>query len=651
MHRYNILIIDDDEDDYLIVRSLLEEISKQPVKLDWASSYSMGEKLLSENRHSVCLLDYKLGARNGIELLKISNQIGFTGPIILLTGVYQPEIDTQALEAGAVDYLVKENLTSQQLARSIRYALGRREMELERVERLRAEAENRSKSEFLAHLSHELRTPLSAILGFTELLLNSEQSEENHLHASVIHRNGKHLLGLLNDILDLSKIEAGKLDLSIQPISFIAFMADVYSLMSAAATDKNLTFRLSAPEPLPQTIFSDPIRLRQVLLNLIGNAIKFTNEGSVDVSISVQQTAQKEFIVFDIKDTGIGIADTNLKAIFEPFVQIKNSLIQTRTGSGLGLAISRKLVEHLGGKISVSSEAGCGSNFNFTIDPGDLSQVKRRELSLESVNEFSGLRKPPQFAGRILVVDDLRDIRALVGHYVARCGLKVDFAGNGLEAINKLMDAKSSHQEFDLVLMDVHMPIKDGITAAKEMRDLGFTIPLIALTAAHMKGDEDLYLKAGFNLSLSKPIDQAQLVYVLGQFLTESVMAPTNEIQTKIDSDSNTILVVEDSEDALTAMKGIMELLGWVPLLASSARDAIELTESHKPGFALVDINLPDSDGYTLSKTLSETNPDIHIFLTSGAEFEPARTCPAIKGHLLKPIGIAELHRLLKDFE
>jgi DNA-binding NtrC family response regulator len=176
MHRIEILIIDDDQDDYLIVKSLLEEIATAPLRLEWASSYSAGKKLLIENRHAICLMDYKLGTEDGIELLKIAPSLGFTGPIILMTGIHQNNVDMLALEAGAADYLVKNGLTAEQLARSIRYALGRREMDIERVERLRAEAESRSKSEFLAHLSHELRTPLSAILGFTELLINSIQS-------------------------------------------------------------------------------------------------------------------------------------------------------------------------------------------------------------------------------------------------------------------------------------------------------------------------------------------------------------------------------------------------------------------------------------------------------------------------------------------
>src|SRR5690606_7136624 len=238
--------------------------------LEWAPTFEAGQTLLQEDRHDLCLMDYKLGARDGIELLKFAHEIGFSGPIILLTGMHQIEVDRKALQAGAVDYLVKSKLSAEQLARAIRYALARREVERERVERLKAEAENRSKSEFLAHLSHELRTPLSAILGFTELLLNNNNDSESSSHLRIVHRNGKHLLGLLNDILELAKIEAGKLELEKQFVVFSAFLTDIYFLMQGAAIDKNLRLRIEAPHPLPVTIYTDPMRLRQVLLNLMG---------------------------------------------------------------------------------------------------------------------------------------------------------------------------------------------------------------------------------------------------------------------------------------------------------------------------------------------------------------------------------------------
>src|SRR5690606_1109230 len=202
--------------------------------------------------------------------------------IIMLTGQDDSELDISALKAGAVDYLVKSQLNGARLARAIRYAVARREVEVERIERLRAEAESRSKSDFLAHLSHELRTPLTAILGYTDILLHRSTQLKDEADLLTIRRNGQHLLSLLNDVLDMSKIAAGKLEINKQTVELNSFLADLRSLMGVAAQEKNLTLRIVAQEALPQTIETDPIRLRQILINLIGNAIKFTEQGHVE---------------------------------------------------------------------------------------------------------------------------------------------------------------------------------------------------------------------------------------------------------------------------------------------------------------------------------------------------------------------------------
>ncbi|HEY7885842.1 MAG TPA: response regulator, partial [Cellvibrionaceae bacterium] len=479
-----LLIIDDDEDDFLLARDLLDEITRGPYMLDWASSYEQGMQLLQENRHDLCLMDYQLGSRDGIELLRQASALGFSGPVILLTGMHHTEVDIRALEAGAVDYLVKDGLASEQLARSIRYALGRREMERERVDRLRAEQENRSKSEFLAHLSHELRTPLSAILGFAELLINTKPDLDSEGHLTVIHRNGKHLLGLLNDILDLSKIEAGKLELEPQTVYLSSFITDIYFLMYGAAVDKNLQLKIEAPMPLPRTIITDPTRLRQVLLNLLGNAIKFTDMGEVVLVVEADVSSDREHLRFRVRDTGIGIRAEVQKDIFQPFVQSKGSYSEPRAGTGLGLAISLQLVERLGGMIELVSEPGQGSEFTFAIDPGDVSDIEHAHFSLSFDMPQEPLRYAPTLSGRVLVVDDLRDIRQLIGHFVGMTGVEVSYAKNGDEAVRLVAASETDHEAgFDIVFMDIHMPVMGGLEAARKLREQGFTRPLVALTA------------------------------------------------------------------------------------------------------------------------------------------------------------------------
>lgn len=641
MQNVKLLIIDDDEDDFFLVKDLLADIS-QGCQLEWAPTYEAGQALLQENRHDLCLMDYKLGARDGIELLKYAHEIGFKGPIILLTGMNQIEVDRQALQAGAVDYLVKSKLSAEQLARSIRYALARCEVEREQVERLKAEAENRSKSEFLAHLSHELRTPLSAILGFTELLLNKSRDPESASHLRIVHRNGKHLLGLLNDILDLSKIEAGKLELEKQPLAFSAFLTDIYFLMQGAAIDKNLRLRIVAPHPIPVTIYTDPMRLRQVLLNLMGNAIKFTHQGEVLLKIDWADEAQKNTIRFTVKDTGIGICEETLRVIFEPFVQSTNSQRHPRVGTGLGLTISKQLVERLGGQIQVSSVVGEGSEFSFTLPLEDREGVQTEWLALNIEAPTEHNVKVPRFCGRVLVADDLRDIRMLIGHFVQMTGAEVVYATNGMDVVRLVNEEAQAGTPFDLVLMDIHMPMMDGHEAARQLRQEGHKLPLVALTAAHMKGDMDRCFDSGFTAYVGKPLDQSRLYNCLARFLSP----PDEEVASS--SYDKSILVVEDDVDTLAAMKGLLSLLGWQVFSAQDAGAALNVLNSHSVNTVLVDLNLPDMNGYSCAARIRERDANVRIIVASGESLDERRAEKAgVNGSLLKPVSLAQLETIL----
>lgn len=638
-----LLIVDDDEDDFFLVKDLLDDISQTCI-LDWASTYEIGQQMLHENKHDLCLMDYKLGAHDGIELLKFAHDVGFSGPVILLTGMHQAEVDRQALQAGAVDYLVKSALSAEQLARSIRYALARREVEKERVERLKAEAENRSKSEFLAHLSHELRTPLSAILGFTELLLNKNPDVESQSHLHIVHRNGKHLLGLLNDILDLSKIEAGKLELEKQPISFSSFLTDVYFLMQGAATDKNLHLHIEAPSPLPITIYTDPMRLRQILLNLMGNAIKFTQEGEVILKIDWVMEDGKKKLHFRVKDSGIGICADTLQVIFEPFVQSKNAQVHPRAGTGLGLTISKKLVEGFGGQIQVTSEVGKGSEFSFSMELDELDGAETEMLALNFDAVPENTIAVPHFIGRVLVVDDLRDIRVLIGHFVQLTGAEVVYAKDGAEAVRIVNMDKALGKTFDLVLMDIHMPVMDGHQAAQQLRQQGFNQPLVALTAAHMKGDMARCFVSGFTAYLGKPLDQIRLYKCLARFLKSVEAEPI-----LFTPESKSILIVEDDADALAALTGLLTLLGWQVFNAQYGAAALEQVSEHKPHTVMIDLHLPDMDGYVCAAQIRELFPDIRIIIASGEAVNKQRAADVgVTASLLKPVSLAQLEAILE---
>lgn len=639
MDKIKLLIVDDDEDDFLLTHDLLEDISSGTYQIEWASSFEQGLSTLATNQHELCLMDYQLGAHNGIELIREANTAGFTGPVILLTGMHQSDVDMKALQAGAVDYLVKAHLSSEQLARSIRYALSRRDMEKERGERLKAEAENRSKSEFLAHLSHELRTPLSAILGFTELLMNRQGDDESLGHLKVVHRNGKHLLGLLNDILDLSKIEAGKLELEHKDVYLSSFITDIYFLMHGAAVDKSLDLLVECRAPIPTKIQTDPTRLRQVLLNLMGNAIKFTDSGSVTLSVDLVSGADGSSIQFSVKDTGIGIQPDVARDIFQPFVQAKDSYAEPRAGTGLGLAISQQLASRLGGDISLMSQPGEGSEFTFAIPVQDAELSEVRPFSLAYASDRDDSVDTPTLTGNVLVVDDLPDIRSLVGHFVRQCGVEVFYARNGEEAV-RFLQSDTGNPGIDMVLMDIHMPVMDGHQAAEKIRQLGYTIPVVALTAAHMKGDMDKCLASGFTNYISKPVDRPQLNQLLTKYLSSyqgSTSAPVPQ----------TMLVVDDDIDALSATASLLELIGWKVFSASTSQEALQLAIQHQPNVVLTDLNLPDENGLQLAKAIRKQLPDSRIVLLSGASVDNRELEAAgISQALLKPISIEQLKSL-----
>ncbi|MDX1726513.1 MAG: ATP-binding protein, partial [Pseudoalteromonas tetraodonis] len=408
-----LLLVEDDEDDYILTRDYLEQLSSHVFNIEWISSPEQAIHVLSKNEHDICLLDYRLGASDGLSVLKQAIKNGFCGPIIMLTGQSNDALDSAALDAGAVDYLVKSEMSGSRFARSIRYALARRDVEDERVERLKAEAENRSKDRFLAHLSHELRTPLSSILGYTELLMLSDFSKQAENELGVIYRNGKHLLSLLNDVLDLSKIAVDKLELSLGDVNLDSLMADVFTLMRVSALDKGLSLKFESLEPLPLVIRVDATRVRQILINLINNAIKFTEQGEIIVNAWIETEADREMLFFSIKDSGLGIAPEKQALIFKPFEQIADVESRSVGGAGLGLAICSELLSRMQGTISLDSYVGEGSTFTISLYPGDIRQVERNLLKLDLTPNMQQKVAPCEVSGKVLVVDDLRDLRVL----------------------------------------------------------------------------------------------------------------------------------------------------------------------------------------------------------------------------------------------
>lgn len=397
-----------------------------------------------------------------------------------------------------------------------------------------AVASSGAKSAFVANVSHEIRTPLTSIIGFAELLLDPGTSEVDRQEAvRTIIRNGRHLLAMVNDILDVSKIETRQVAVERVDVPLPVLLRELTELVSGRVEERCLEFRVEPALPLPATVHTDPVRLKQILVNFFGNAVKFTRTGAVTLGLAWNADARS--LRFSVADTGIGMTPEQVSRLFKPFAQADVSTTRKFGGTGLGLYISRQLAQLLGARITVDSEPGRGSVFHLDLSQpdadadgelltmeGDLIDLDRQPFVVTQVS-------PPELQGRVLVADDSPDIRRLLEAYLRQAGLEVETATDGREAVDKAL-----RQPFDLILMDMQMPRLDGLGALRALRTGGAAAPIVAVTANVRASEVRRYREAGCADVVAKPIDREVFYEVVGRLLAGALPASAEEMPPEV---------------------------------------------------------------------------------------------------------------------
>lgn len=566
-----LLIVEDSHPDYIYLWELLREISSRAMlenwsffgvqNLDtvWVQTMADARQRLEDEKFDAILLDLSLPDSEGIRSLDEIRECTSEVPVVVLSGLSRPDLTFEAVTRGAQDFLVKGQFNSDQLARSIRYAI-----EQKTIQRKLDQA-SKHKSQFLANMSHELRTPITSILGYTELLQEDLRGDPRYEQTiSAVVRNVHHLLGLLDDILDHSKIEAGKLTMEKIRVRLAQIVAQASSMIEPQAQKKGLGFELIGLTPLPSAIVTDPLRLKQVLVNLLSNAVKFTERGSVALVISYEPVNRQ--LLFEVRDSGIGISPEKQAKLFEPFAQGDPSNARRFGGSGLGLSISMRLVQLLGGTIELQTAEGRGSTFyvRLTVETADSRFVALEEaLREEEAIVRQSQEAPKNLQGRVLLAEDTEDSRELIRVLLQKSGLTVDTAADGREAMEKALK-----EPFDLVLMDMHMPVLDGYEATRELRKKGYRGTIVALTARVTEDARMLCTDCGCDDYVSKPIRRKEFFRMLHRYLnSKKVIGSDLFSDGAIDDDPETKRIVESYTkslpDKLNNLLDAMEKLDW----------------------------------------------------------------------------------------
>jgi len=509
-YSFKILIVDDSETNLGYLKLILK---KQNYKIAAVNTGMAAVAKAKSQQFDLILLDFMMPGMNGIEVCKEIKKIPGSKdtPVIFLTATQSEDILVQAFEAGAVDFITKPFSESELIARvktHLSLVESRRQLAIAKEY---AESASKAKGEFLANMSHEIRTPMNGIMTVVEFLEETSLTSKQRELTDIIKSSSENLLTIINDILDFSKIEAGQIELEKINFSLRDELDSVLKPLILKAREKGLIIKLSFDKNIPETLIGDPLRIKQIIINLVNNAIKFTSTGGVFITVKhIAKEESKHILRFDVKDTGIGIPSKNLHKLFKSFSQTDASSTRKYGGTGLGLAISKNLVELMGGEIDVESQKGEGSVFWFIIKL-DEGQGDIHHENIKAPKLHKGKQKL-----NILIVDDNAINRKVAEMTLSKLGHQTQMAVNGYEAYHQFLN-----NSFDIILMDVHMPEMDGLETTALIRkyekenNIVNPIPIIAMTAAAMKGDKERFLESGMNEYISKPFKISDIEKVL----------------------------------------------------------------------------------------------------------------------------------------
>lgn len=663
--RVDILIVDDQPENLIALEEALSPLDENIVR---ASSGKEALKALLEKEFAVIIMDVQMPGLDGFEtarLIRCRQKTSHT-PIIFLTAKYTDESDAFAGYAvGAVDYLFKpvvpEILRSKVVAFVELFKTNERlreqSMLLEQQSKQLREA-SRLKSEFLANMSHEIRTPMNAVIGMAELLLRTPLDEEQREFSSTIKESAQALLTIINDILDLSKIEAGKLDLEHGDFELTSLVEGVAELLAQEARARKLTILTFVAPDLPEHVRGDATRIRQVLLNLISNAVKFTPHGEIVVNARRVDSGEEKdtgsvMVRFSVTDTGIGLSPQQMARLFQPFTQVDGSSVRRYGGTGLGLSISKRLVELMGGEVGVESVYGAGSTFWFT-------------LPLVVVKENKQKPAPKDITGaRVLVVDDQAAARKTIQSYLTSFGLRCEAVEYASDVLTRMKEEHEKGDPFKLVILDMLLPDGDGLSLGKQIKqeaDLQSTY-LILLTAYDEKGLGESAVEAGFSAYLTKPFRHHHLCECVSRVLDSSTVAvprrqekaKTKEKVEQEPTERKRVLVAEDNQ--VNQRVAVMQLqhLGYEGVTVPDGKQAVEQALSGRFAAVLMDCQMPEIDGFEATNKirLSEALTGSHIpiiGLTAQAMTGDREKCIAagMDDYLSKPVTLDKLRSTLE---